>query len=459
MAPYDFIAEKDIEDQRLAFEQKFLESREELLSFVDDCLAWNGAAEYDGYFKGCFNFSMVVSRRDSDEKVIIRFPVPGNVYGPWRDEKVTNEAMVMDYLSKHTTIPVPPLRSWGLTEESPRRLGPFIIMDLIEGQGLSDLLQQPTKDKSQGRLLDPNISQAKLDYVYDQIADYMLQLSRIEFPYIGALSKNAETGQWAVTGRPLTCDMNEVATLGDYPSNRFSVAPFSRTSEYFRARSSYLMTHLEAQRNIAGDNGELAWKQFIARRNFAKLIPEYGLDDSKAFRIYCDDMRPSNMLADPETLRITAVLDFEFTNVLPGQFACDPPWWLLLKEPPTWVREGNMQKFIDLYVPRMEQFIRAMERAEAQSPPVGCQPCLADQMRKSWDSGRFWFDLASRKSFDVDEIYWEVLHKLHVKDGGDVTLDEVTLAEKESFIKKKEDQFNAYQREKEADGRFQCRTG
>ncbi|KAI4869498.1 phosphotransferase enzyme family protein-like protein [Hypoxylon rubiginosum] len=455
MAPYDFIAEKDIKDERLAFAHEFLESREEIVSFVDNRLGWNGAAESDGYFNGSFNFSMAVKRRDSDENVIIRFPVPGNIYGPWRDEKVTNEVVVMDYLSKHTTIPVPPLRSWGITKESPRQLGPFIIMDLIEGQDLSDFLQQPTEDKEEKKVLDPNIDEAKLDYIYDQIADFMLQLSRIEFPYIGALSKNAESGQWAVTGRPLTCDMNEVVTLGNYPSDCFSVAPFGRASEYFRARSRYFLTHLEAQRNIAGDNGGLAWSQFVARRNFDKLIPKYCLNDTGPFRLYCDDMRPSNMLVDPETLRITAVLDFELTNVMPGQFACDPPWWLLLKEPANWVRGGGMQKFLDLYVPRMEQFIRAMERAEVQSPPKGCQPYLADQMRESWDSGRFWFDLASRKSFDVDEIYWEALYKLHTEDGGDVILDEATLANKESFLKKKEDQFNLYRREKETDRRFQ----
>jgi len=71
------------------------------------------------------------------------------------------------------------------------------------------------------------------------------------------------------------------------------------------------------------------------------------------------------MLVNPETLRITAVLDVEFTNAMPAQFAYDVPWWLLLKQPAIWVSDGKIQEFLDLFVPRKEQFIRAIERAKS----------------------------------------------------------------------------------------------
>lgn len=32
------------------------------------------------------------------------------------------------------------------------------------------------------------------------------------------------------------------------------------------------------------------------------------------------------MLVDPETLHVTAVLDFEFTNAMPTQLTYDSPW-------------------------------------------------------------------------------------------------------------------------------------
>ncbi|KAH7317575.1 hypothetical protein BKA65DRAFT_569989 [Rhexocercosporidium sp. MPI-PUGE-AT-0058] len=441
MAPYDFIAEENIKDERLAFAYKLLGACEDI----------DGAGKYDGFFKGSFNINIDVQRGDSHEHVLIRFPFPGNIYGPWRDNKVTNEVMAMKYLREHTNIPVPPIRSWGVTRESP---GPFIIMNLMEGQDLSDFLQQPTQSKGEPIILDPDIEEMKLDFVYDQIAEFMLQISRLEFPHIGAIAEDdtASSPSWAVVEPPLTYDMNEVVTLAGYPADEFTLtAPFDRASDYFTARAHQFQTHLETQRNIAGDDGELAWSQFVARRRFAELIPAYCIDDTGPFRLFCDDLRPTNMLADPDTLRITAVLDFEFTNAMPAQFTYDPPWWLLLKQPGSWVREGKMQEFLDLFTPRKDQFIRAMERAEAKSSLMVGQPCLSAWMRDSWDSGRFWFNLASRKSFDVDEIYWEALHRVGTVDP---ILDGVTLAEKERFLKQKKAQFDRYREEMESDKRF-----
>jgi hypothetical protein len=62
-------------------------------------------------------------------------------------------------------------------------------------------------------------------------------------------------------------------------------------------------------------------------------------------------------------------------------------------------------------------------------------------MRESWDSERFWFNLASRSSFDVDQIYWEALYKEGL---GEAMLDTAALAGKEEFLKRKKDQFKAY---------------
>jgi hypothetical protein len=86
----------------------------------------------------------------------------------------------------------------------------------------------------------------KLDFVYNQIANFMLQLLRLKFPRIGAISKDAASGRWAVVGRPLTYDMNEVITLAGYPADQFAMtAPFDRASNYFAARAHYFQTHLE----------------------------------------------------------------------------------------------------------------------------------------------------------------------------------------------------------------------
>ena len=109
------------------------------------------------------------------------------------------------------------------------------------------------------------------------------------------------------------------------------------------------------------------------------------------------------------------------------------------------------QEFLDLFEPRKEQFIRAMERAEDASTLPAMERRLSARMRDSWDSGRFWFNLASRSSFDVDEIYWKFLHD---DDRGEAMLDEAVLAEKCEFLKRKKARFEAYWAEKQSDSRF-----
>ncbi|OHE90430.1 phosphotransferase enzyme family protein [Colletotrichum orchidophilum] len=455
MAPFDLIVGKNIDEARFAFALKLIKAKEDIVAFVKKRLGWNGTGNYTGFLNGSFNISLVIKRDDSDERVVIRFPIPGNIYEPWRDEKVENEVMVMKYLRDLTSIPVPLVRDWGLTKDSPQHFGPFIIMDFVEGEVLSDLLQQQNENKKDPIVLDPNIDNVKLDFIYEQIADFLLELSHHNFPRIGAISQNATSGQWDVIRRPLTYDMNEVVTLGGYPPDRFtSAAPFDRASDFFAACAQSFQIHLEAQRNIAADDDDLAWKHFVARHCFAQMVPTMGtVNDAGPFRLFCDDLRPTNMLVDPETLRITAVLDLEFTNALPAQYSDDLPWWLLLKQPAIWISEDDLplHEFLVMFEPRKEQFIRAMERAEAKSEVTAEETRLSARMRDSWDSGRFWFNLASRRSFDVGELYWEVMHK----DGlGEAILDSETLGKKKAFLQRKLAQFDAYKREKDNDPRF-----
>lgn len=89
---------------------------------------------------------------------------------------------------------------------------------------------------------------------------------------------------------------------------------------------------------------------------------------------------------------ITALFDFEFTNSMPAQFTYDPPWWLLLRGPDVWLDRNSGDEFLARYVPRMEQFLRALERVEEKSSSAAKkEPRLSVRTRDSWKTGRFWF--------------------------------------------------------------------
>ena len=228
------------DDERLAFARNLLDVGEDVISFVDDHLQWDDNAEYDGILGGSFNTSLKVRNAATEERVIVRFPAPKKVHVSWRDEKVRNEVMVMNYLREKTNIPVPRVLHWGPSEDSPGELGPFIIMEYIEGESLGRFLAQPTEEAGDLIFLDPNINEETLNIIYEQLAQYMLELSRLEFPLIGALSKTPDSRDWSVTGRPYTYDMNEVVTVGSCrPDNFEDMSPFNRASDYFAFVAQY----------------------------------------------------------------------------------------------------------------------------------------------------------------------------------------------------------------------------
>ncbi|PLB34269.1 phosphotransferase family protein [Aspergillus candidus] len=335
-----------------------------------------------------FRFSFDDGRPD----IIIRFPKPGHTATAYRDEKVMNEVEIMDNLRQHTNIPIPRVHSWGRTAESPQHLGPFIIMDYVDGTLLSTILKQPDQEDM---ILNPNIDSTTLYRMFDQIAYYLFQLSQPTFTGIGAISKGA--------------------TVAGYPVQQFPTASFDHASDYLRSVANEHLTHLWAQRNLA-DDAEIAQQRYIARHRPAQLISKYYPEDCGLSIPFCDDMRPSNMLVDPETLQITPVLDFEFTNSMPAEFTYDPPWWMLLSGTEVWLERCAMDKFVTLCESRMVQFLRA---------------------------------------FDVDTIYWAALHNGDAGVGVEL-LDGKARAEAKLFTQTKMKQLKTYK--EECTARFSSET-
>ncbi|KAG5798293.1 hypothetical protein H9Q69_002690 [Fusarium xylarioides] len=438
---FDELEETNGDDECRAWLSRVFDAKVLLATFVAARRGGGEATEYVGFLKGSFNLSFRFKFSDGGPDAIIRFPKPGHTATALMDEKVANEVQVMNYLSRKTTIPIPRILDWGRTAESPQQLGPFIIMDYIEGTLLSNVLKKPTKSDGEPMVLDPSVDDSMLTKIYRQIADYLLQISQLTFPRIGSISQDGDN--WSVTSRPLTYNMNELATVAGYPCDVFPTSTFSHASEYLKSVAHEHIVHLRTRRNLA-DDPEIAQARFIARHRFAQLISKYCIYDAGPFIIFCDDLRPSNMLVDPDTLQITAVLDFEFTNAMPAQFTYDPPWWLLLSGPETWLERFSIEEFRDQYEPRMEQFLQALEVVQGTSVPGGKQlaePPLSARMRDSWRSGRFWYNYAARKSFDIDAVYWAALHD----EGTGVELpDDEVRSELKPFIEEKMEQLRVY---------------
>lgn len=445
MTLFDGIAEAKSEAEWISWKDNVIDSKEAIAEFVARCRKGGDAERIVHYYSGSFNVCIHIRFKDAGPDAIIRFAKAG--LHAFRDEKVEKEVQVMKFLSQHTKIPVPRLISWGLTAESPRQLGPYIIMDYVEGLHLSDVLKKPTLNKQEKEYLNPDIDDMTLDIVYRQIADFMLQLYEFDFTHIGSISEDSRgSNTWSVTGRPLTYNMNELAISTGYPIDRFPKEPFASANEYFRSLVEQHLIHLRTQRNLTTDP-EDAMRRYVARHLFAQLAARKHVNNSSPFKLFCDDLRPGNILVDEKTLKITAVLDLEYTNAMPAQFAHDPPWWLLLVGPDMWLERGHtMEEFMSLYEPRLKQFLRALQHVEEETNrrPRGAQR-LSSLMRDSWESGDFWFNFAARKSLDVDAIFDTQLDRLHFGGCAGVDLlDDALRAGMESFVEMKMKQKDAY---------------
>jgi len=439
---FDKIAEEAGNAELAAWAAKVKAANEEIVSFVGRKLKTNIPGEFVKYLQGSYNVNLVI-RFGEEDIVIIRFPKRGITAARFLEEKVTNEVWFLEYLAEKTTLPVPKIRDWGTAKDSPSQLSPYIIMDYIEGTELSELLQQ----------LQDDHKEAEVDLVYEQIADYMLQISRLHFSAIGPINKEM-SGAWTVTGRPLTTNMNNLASVvTDYPVDQFPKVAFTSAEAFLHYRADENLVHLHVQRNLAHSRQD-AERCFIARHKFKQLIERYyppSEADEGPFIPYCHDFRPKNMLAryDDGSLKIVAVLYFEFVNTMPAPFAYDPPWWLAMVSPGLMLERFAMEDFEALYVPRLEQFLRAMARVEAKQIEGHSREIvsLADRMRDSWTSKRFWFNFGIRKGWDVDLVYWSALH-----EPGDEKLSENLEEEMSSIVEKKMEQLAAYEAECETRG-------
>ncbi|RYC62342.1 hypothetical protein CHU98_g3871 [Xylaria longipes] len=328
---------------------------------------------------------------------------------------------MMRYVAANTTIPVPKIYHHGTAAENPSGTGPFIIMDYIDHQmDMSDLLNDPTLEIGDLQIIDPNITEEKLEKLYGQMANILLQLSTLSFSRIGSLIQDAG-GNCAVTGRPLTQYMNALAGWIRSDSTTLPSGPYSTEKGWYCALADMHLMQLDHQINDGIINEDDARDGYVARHLFRKLAYDGRLTSKcveegsePTFYIYSEDLRPTNVLIDKD-FRIIGVIDWEFAYAAPEAFSSDPPWWLLLRKPEDW--PGGYEAWMDAYEPRLEVFLRVLEIEESRlwgssttgSTPASSSMPLSQRMRESWENKTWMINYAARNGCVFDHLYWKYL--------------------------------------------------
>ncbi len=255
------------------------------------------------------------------------------------------------------------------------------------------------------------------------------------------------------TRRLLSLPMNALVRVGTLPQQKLPTAPFSSSSAYFQSLAALHIDHLAAQQNDAVDSKADCERKYAARHLFHKLSREKRLfsseHDKGPFKLWCDDLRPSNILLDAN-YQIVAVIDWEFSYAAPNEFTFAPPWWLLLEQPEYW--KDGLDDWAEAYKARLPVFLEAMTEAEDDyiaSGKLQEDQRLSGKMRESWASGDFWTVYAAWKSFAFDSVYRKELDSrffglvVATCDSGDVwkerlgLLDQQTQSAMESFVERK----------------------
>ena len=274
-------------------------------------------------------------------------------------------------------------------------------MTVVEGT----LLSKGLRDSS--RSLNPDVCELTLEMAYSGMAQIVLELSKPVFKYIGALQW--DDAKWWVSKRPQSLNMNEFVRVGNFPPAEF--VDFNHTfncaSEYFQHLAELQFLHLKYQRNDADTDEGDCRKKYVARCLFRRIARQVKVQRGR-YHLYCDDLRPSNVLVSESDLKVTGVIDWEYTYVAPAEFTSCAPWWLLFESPEAWV----LDSFMSRYRPRFELFLKVLRGHEDRQIRDGSlreSQRLSDKMALSVENGLFWFCLPARKSFMTDEIYWKFL--------------------------------------------------
>lgn len=370
------------------------------------------------------------------------------------EEKVLYEVATIRYVAAQTTIPVPHIYHHGTAAENPTGLGPFIIMDYIDHhQNMSRALLDPNRPIDARPVLDPNITEEKLELLYGQMANILLQLSKLKFPRIGSLLESGDKTSASIGGRPLTANMNNIAIHTSAPASILPNQTYAFADEWFKAMADMHMAQLVFQHNDAVENKIDAREKYVVRQLFRRLAAEKRLvpGSQEDFILSSEDPRPTNVLLD-EDLCVVGVIDWEFAYAAPAQFSFDPPWWLLLADLERW--DDGYRDWMKTYESRLKTFLRVLEKEErkqseqkpkdlaeslqAVSLTDGQRP-LSRLMRDSWESQTWMINYVARKSWSLDFIWWKHLdeHFFGVNEDEDyqIRLDLLSEAQRKEMDK------------------------
>ena len=269
------------------------------------CIKGNGGGGESARFHrepqrdGSFNICYWIKVAGEEREWVVRFPKP---YAPLAilQTKVRSEAATLQYLRRHTQVPVP--RLIGYSDGIP----PFLIIEHVEGWRLNIIWGRRDAGLVQNAILK---SLAKIQH----------ELLSHPFDKIGMLEKSDSD---EIIG-PLSIDALEHCRDGVIPN---LPSPFETASEYYEHKLEVAVRRLRIQRNSIASIPD-GQRRFLVPHVVREYMRREGnsKNDAGPFYLVHPDLHGSNVIIDTATFTIASILDWEGACIVPIEDACALP--------------------------------------------------------------------------------------------------------------------------------------
>lgn len=234
---------------------------------------------------------------ENGEKWIARIPRPGRMFSqpnPVLLEQIMQSmAVTTAIVRERTSIPIPQIHAWSASDDNEAGCA-YMFMDFVEGESLGDCLNTLPADK--------------MSNVIYEWAMYQWELTRLSFPTIGCLGLSSDYQQVIV---------QQYLSAGSVDQGRDTIAPFLRGP--YTSVADYLFGISNLKKLAPLD--DVSYDRFSFGTYLESMIP-FALKphcNTGPFYLTHDDLNVQNILINPNTGRITAILDWDYACVKPLQ--------------------------------------------------------------------------------------------------------------------------------------------
>lgn len=146
-------------------------------------------------------------------------------------------------------------------------------------------------------------------------------------------------------------------------------------------------------------NEEECREEYRCLQTIKKLTEQFASSAgcNGPFKLFLDDLRFGNILVNPKTFEIKALIDWEFCYSAPRQFLSAPPPWLIPNPDPwDWASDEK-----EMYKAHFLDFIKVLQNEESM---LGKDHSFSAQMQTHFEDGTFWYIQAVREPLCCIEL-------------------------------------------------------